>query len=102
MDDESVSCQVCGELELKRFVCLNCQCKNKSEEIVLSIQKHIKKISKWLDEYREGTNPELKRKPPMMPNDMWENMEEERYEYLENFMMHLIFFLEYPDREMNI
>ena len=71
-------------------------------EIKNSLEKTINKIRKWLEEYRQGVNPEMKRKPVTMNIDIWLDMQEERYEYLEGFLSSLDFIHDHPDKEMQI
>lgn len=43
-------------------------------------------------------------KPPTFQgdNDIWNDIQEQRYEYLENFMMNLKFIIDYPERQMQV
>ncbi len=43
-------------------------------------------------------------KPPTFQGDseIWTSMQEERYDYLEGFMMKLKFIVDYPEKEMQV
>lgn len=75
---------------------------DKNAMIVGHLKNHINKIHKWLEEYREGTNPEMKRKPQLMSDDVWLDIQEQRYEHLEGLHSILKFMIDYPEREQTI
>jgi hypothetical protein len=73
---------------------------NQSTLIESQLDRIIKKIQHILESYRNG-KPDIK-KPEHFDQWIWDDIQEERYEHLENFLSSLMFIRDHPDKEMAI
>lgn len=73
---------------------------NQSSLIENRLDLTIKKIQDVLEFYRKGIPIIIK--PENVTQEIWHDIEEERYEYLENFLSSLMFIRDHPDQEMAI
>lgn len=85
--------------------CLGCECvchepERKYNQIVSHIKKMIDKCDIEMESIRD--DGQIEKKPPMMEDDMWYDLQEGRHEYLSDLERRLSFILEYPEREQTV
>ena len=72
----------------------------KAVQIKDMLDRVIAKAKKETDDYIEGKP--VRDKPKTMGDDIWQEMCEERYEYLSDFLSRMTFIRDYPEREMQV